>query len=1529
MNGDNVRSFFRGGGLICSSQLPQQISNYNESITDYDIIRQFFLDLDTQCSKLNALSKQIQSLKAQANILKIISHIQYHSQFINQASRNHGKIKKYVKQTLNNLETLLDCVCNTILSQRFISLQVLIICNQISRLIFQYYAQDQSIPLNQERQQSILTIIKQLEEMLSQGGDQLILSHQFGRKQGNIIKYYKWDTSLNKLWSDIKSTPPLVPIFIQLPTLKEPKFNAVEETLLSYIDLIKNRLINQRTLLYKNKLSQFSLWTVMMNCLNNIKEQIQYRLIKFICGNHKTSNKFKNFHNNYRAWFWENDASGFQSLKEIRLLPFDHKDKMIAINQDRNQILLDTQNTYDQFHPYINQKTKQENQSFLLDQKSSQMLIKIIKETQNVTLFNSEQETAFSKLILCLWHQNLYNNSIQSMDLNQLLETPYMLNIVVEVLPQMNNQASQPNSIKQNFIQNYIDLTKRFLESTIKVFDLNQNQIEQQPEVVQSFRQYLNIEEQLVLDSQNLWDTLIEHQFFNNWNIQSSFEETVSQLQKIQNLINREFFPLKDCNEDLMINLYKSLKSHKLTLFDFFDNFFLQYVENQRQKLIYSLDIIDQNQFEQDIFKYATRLSILMFQRQETIIEIKPQGILFREENSNPYNQFFEDADQYGNYRKQIRKCIPLNQKGNFYQFRHKAIQEFLFSKECLKFFEKAYQVINQLNELLIQLRKSNIKLNLQLIKQQNQLNIQDQSQDEQRKSALLIELLQSIESQFLKQINLQETFNLGALKFIKAKFSQAPDFQKVLYPLILLSSVNKSYTRLSSNCLLICLEITGFQRDKDFSKIIISDISLDGAIFEGCDLRFTQFDKVSIKGLNLNSSDISECERTNIYSNDLPSIQTHESCCYSQLSPNGQLILTYSKEGLHNQYSLTHKRQNIFIWDSWNGNQLEQLKGHTGIEFVCFSHNGLVLLSYGLQSLILWDVQTFINHQILNNTQIQEYKYKSNLLMVSYFQRKTIKSHTSVIMISTLLKMQYQNLQENVSLLKFINNFYQAQLGIKIKCNCITSLYFLLLKNFSQFYFVTFLIIFIYQYYQQQWHSKTGEMIRQQIQKIPEQPGVYYRNTYPQLGYYHMDLLFILYNCNIEKWDIDKFQPNGRPFVGHTYEITCMDVSSGGKYLVSGGVDLLVIIYDVKSCNKISALVGHNSRVTSVQFSPNVKQLISCSEDGLIKFWDAKINYQIENSVKIQSLQFTPDCKQILYSNDRGEIVIIDSETGQYINQLSYGKNIYSMCLHPNGKFLLFTTGSQTKIIDLRLMKQVGETFKTKNTIFRVGYSFDGSKIFLQDDNCIFICNSQNWNIFYKKEYSRFSSISLNYEYIIIGMILAKSIISALYNQILKLNNYLQIRTLLKTMIQEIIKYLWEIILTIFLFGTEIYRKQTQNIAIKISPECNYLLVGDQNGNIYTIDPQKEYQINLIASFNSPIKQIIISPDQRYAITNYPILYISLMGEKDNQIYSQIKYSIPQKLNQQTLTQELKFENSSITSHLGYDLKKIFQKVQ
>lgn len=70
------------------------------------------------------------------------------------------------------------------------------------------------------------------------------------------------------------------------------------------------------------------------------------------------------------------------------------------------------------------------------------------------------------------------------MNLSSLLETPYMLNIVVEVLPQMNNLVSQPGSIKSYFMKNYIDLTKRSLDSIIKNFELNPNILGYKPEEI-------------------------------------------------------------------------------------------------------------------------------------------------------------------------------------------------------------------------------------------------------------------------------------------------------------------------------------------------------------------------------------------------------------------------------------------------------------------------------------------------------------------------------------------------------------------------------------------------------------------------------------------------------------------------------------------------------------------------------------------------------------------------------------------------------------------------------------------------------------------------------------------------------------------------------------------------------------------------------------------------------------------------------------------------------------------------------------
>ncbi|KAM3130115.1 hypothetical protein pb186bvf_017821 [Paramecium bursaria] len=1415
----------------------------------------------------------------------------------------------------------------------------------------------------------------------------------------------------NKLWQDINGTPPQIPIFIQLPTLKDPKFNAIEETLQSQMyrfdqkqtDLLKDTAQkNQIGLIfimdsYDELPQQYQgINLILSNKIHLWKPDNQLQIPKVI-----TTSRSEAFTtNDYRAWFWENDTYGFQWLKEIRLLPFDdlqsqdflQQFSLLKLKISINDLFY-TFDVYEQFQQHLQLNLKQDNKSTLLDQNLLQKLIKIIQENKNVTLINQEQEIAFSKIILGLWHQNLYNDAIQQMNLQPLLETPYMLNIVVEVLPQMNNQVSQPSDIKQYFIKNHYNLTKKFLDSTIKIYDSNQiteQKDSYKAEEVKKFKSYIN-GQQLSLDSSNIWELLIKNQFFNNWNVQSSLEHTVEELDKLQ-ILNHDIFPIQKKDEQIIV--YKSLKSHQLTLFDFFNLFIEQFIENQRQKLIYQSDILDQNQFEQDIYKYATRLSILMFQRQETIIERKTQGILFRQQNADPYSQFFEVADQYGSYRKQIRKCIPLSQKGNFYQFRHKSIQEFLLSKETFGFFENAYEIIDILNELLGNLRKSNRQLDLLQLQQDNNLNRESRSQDEQRKYDTLFEILKIIETSFLNQINLQDTFNLGALKFIKTKFSQETDLYKILYtftlstdwiweinvaclrnekvlsseysstavtaaylwkivnqqalpfvqketqqrtlfkhstkasqsdeiPLLIqmiwpinekMCQTNIGYLMFSlalnfitvyfkkpfedveiqvnkdqlfikwfsvaphfeqqikrnvniisalnrfffskptityypvSNCLLIILQVSLFQNGQDFSKIILSDISIDGAIFENWDLRFSKFDKVSIKGLNLNCSDISNCEWNMLFSNDLPVIKigNESTRCQSELSPNRQFILSYSQS--------VQGKDNITIWNSNSAERVVELKGHKEVNQACFSHNSQLLISYGGdQFLRLWEVKSF--------TQTKEHKLGFNLKGLIFNEQDN--------------KIAYYDL-DNLYIINSLDKF-NVKVTIKLKARIYA------LKFYDQF------IISLnkeqekvnkeqekVQIHLQQWNQISGEMIQEQ--NYPLSQG--YK---PLFGQFHKDLLFIVYNNKIiEKWDINiKFQPKGSPFIGHNSQINCIDVSQDGKYLVSGGADSLIIIYDVKSCNKISTLIGHRTEVNS-------NFLVMSNQSQHVQKME-KQDFGMQKLINNQKI--LPLLKQL---NLVKTIIFNDLATGLQTNEkITDEKNpISCMSLSYDGRQLLYSTGLATKIYDLRLMKQFGSANQTKHEVLNLGYSQDGSKVFLAFENNIILYDPKNWEQI--KQYlntSKEPQLSQNNKYIMYLQTLPKSFqiilldFQTLKEQVLPINMNIHKFDIGNDgkMLVAMPSEAWQKFILIWdlnLKSEPIQQKidlKSELASIKISPNCQYIIVGTQDGNVSTINPQQGYLVHLIASFSRPVEEIIISPNQSYftGITKDPILYV------------------------------------------------------
>jgi len=50
-----------------------------------------------------------------------------------------------------------------------------------------------------------------------------------------------------------------------------------------------------------------------------------------------------------------------------------------------------------------------------------------------------------------------------------------------------------------------------------------------------------------------------------------------------------------------------------------------------------------------------------------------------------------------------------------------------------------------------------------------------------------------------------------------------------------------------------------------------------------------------------------------------------------------------------------------------------------------------------------------------------------------------------------------------------------------------------------------------------------------------------------------------------------------------------------------------------------VCTLTGHSAKVTSVAFSPNNKRVVSGSDDGLVKIWEAETGATVSSFVGVR----------------------------------------------------------------------------------------------------------------------------------------------------------------------------------------------------------------------------------------------------------------------------------------------------------------------
>ncbi len=190
--------------------------------------------------------------------------------------------------------------------------------------------------------------------------------------------------------------------------------------------------------------------------------------------------------------------------------------------------------------------------------------------------------------------------------------------------------------------------------------------------------------------------------------------------------------------------------------------------------------------------------------------------------------------------------------------------------------------------------------------------------------------------------------------------------------------------------------------------------------------------------------------------------------------------------------------------------------------------------------------------------------------------------------------------------------------------------------------------------------------------------------------------------------------------------------VRSGGSEL---GLKMLLAAYRIASHSEIEGLmlmavldfqhvekiIGTESLVLAVAFSPDGKKVVSASRDHKLRVWNAQTGEMIgapfgSHGNTLKSVAFSPDGTKVVSGSEDGTLRLWDVQTAQPIGAPLQGheREVWGVAFSPDGTKVVSASGDKTlRLWDVRTQRQIGAPLQGHNgAVGSVAFSSDGSKI-------------------------------------------------------------------------------------------------------------------------------------------------------------------------------------------------------------------------